>query len=254
MLRPGGKTEGAINDALRENDRSERYYVWRTVRDDHVRPAHAAREGQVFRWGEDLFGGPPGEDFNCRCWAEPLYVGYKPPPIPKKPEVVAGQPQEENLYPDAIKSTMGPVEIIAGGVILRSGAFHIYRAIQVIETKRRRAIENLEHRKIEPRWEVNPPRNQLQKKYEHAEDFGINGNANNKTLEEFKKAIQRHADDPETQIIKGTYHKQKVTHYYNAKTKLNVIRGKSGDFKTGFKLDKRQIDHIEMYGSLGGGK
>ena len=40
--------------------------------DGKVRGAHAEREGQVFTWIDPPDGGHPGEDYNCRCWAEPV--------------------------------------------------------------------------------------------------------------------------------------------------------------------------------------
>lgn len=47
-------------------------YIWRTVKDDRVRPEHAAREGQIFSWTDPPDDGHPGEAFGCRCWAEPV--------------------------------------------------------------------------------------------------------------------------------------------------------------------------------------
>ena len=47
-------------------------YRWRTVGDDRVREAHREREGKVFSWSQEPAGGHPGEDFNCRCVAEPV--------------------------------------------------------------------------------------------------------------------------------------------------------------------------------------
>lgn len=44
------------------------YFVWHTMKDDRVRESHAEREGLVFSINDEL----PGEDFNCRCWAEPI--------------------------------------------------------------------------------------------------------------------------------------------------------------------------------------
>jgi SPP1 gp7 family putative phage head morphogenesis protein len=41
-------------------------YIWRTRRDDRVRPAHRAREGKMFRW--DAKEPPlPGYEVGCRC-------------------------------------------------------------------------------------------------------------------------------------------------------------------------------------------
>ena len=47
------------------------YYIWRTRQDDKVRGKHAEREGKIFNKHIPPEGGNPGEDYNCRCWAEP---------------------------------------------------------------------------------------------------------------------------------------------------------------------------------------
>ena len=54
----------------------DKYYIWRTVGDDKVRDSHAEREGCIFSWDDAPEGGHPGEDYNCRCIAEP-YVPRK---------------------------------------------------------------------------------------------------------------------------------------------------------------------------------
>ena len=46
-------------------------YIWRTVNDNRVRPDHSDREGQHFEWANPPSGGHPGEDIQCRCYAEP---------------------------------------------------------------------------------------------------------------------------------------------------------------------------------------
>lgn len=40
-------------------------YIWRTQRDDRVRPHHREREGREFRWSRPPFDGHPGEAINC---------------------------------------------------------------------------------------------------------------------------------------------------------------------------------------------
>lgn len=55
-----------IKDLMIEN--GIEHFVWHTMKDDRVRPEHAEREGLVFSINDEL----PGEDFNCRCWAEPI--------------------------------------------------------------------------------------------------------------------------------------------------------------------------------------
>ncbi len=48
------------------------HYIWRTQEDDKVRLSHAANDGRLFAWDTRPDTGHPGEDYNCRCWAEPI--------------------------------------------------------------------------------------------------------------------------------------------------------------------------------------
>lgn len=48
------------------------HYIWRTQDDDKVRPSHAANDDRIFSWEKPPATGHPGEDYNCRCWAEPI--------------------------------------------------------------------------------------------------------------------------------------------------------------------------------------
>lgn len=54
-------------------------YIWRTLKDGRVRDSHASVDGQYFEWknpphvGIDGRAVHPGEDYNCRCWAEPAF-------------------------------------------------------------------------------------------------------------------------------------------------------------------------------------
>ena len=50
---------------------SKTHYVWRTCQDNAVRDYHKIREGRVFSWEHEPMGGHPGEDYHCRCMAEP---------------------------------------------------------------------------------------------------------------------------------------------------------------------------------------
>lgn len=48
-------------------------YIWRTSRDERVRDSHRSKEGKTFSWNDPPSDtGHPGEDFNCRCTAEPV--------------------------------------------------------------------------------------------------------------------------------------------------------------------------------------
>lgn len=95
---------------------------------------------------------------------------------------------------------------------------------------------------------------QLQKKFtKHAADFGIKGNYNSANAKLFGKAIQSHVKNRATQVIKGTYRGENVTHFYNPKTGLNVIKDANGNFLSGWKLNPTQIQHLLKSGKLGGG-
>jgi len=49
------------------------HYVWRTSLDERVRFSHAIKEGKTFSWDKPPADtGHPGEDFQCRCLAEPV--------------------------------------------------------------------------------------------------------------------------------------------------------------------------------------
>ncbi len=50
------------------------HYVWRTRSDGKVRDSHRANDGKIFSWDSPPATGHPGEDFGCRCVAEPYYA------------------------------------------------------------------------------------------------------------------------------------------------------------------------------------
>ena len=58
-------------------------YIWRTSRDERVRPTHQRLDGTRHNWDNPpSVGGRrvhPGEDFRCRCTAEPVIPGAPPP-------------------------------------------------------------------------------------------------------------------------------------------------------------------------------
>ena len=82
--------EHALNPRLKEillddmQKNPQDYYIWRTKKDDKVRGTHAEREGKIFNKHFQPDGGNPGDDYNCRCWAEP----YKPERYADKPMIV----------------------------------------------------------------------------------------------------------------------------------------------------------------------
>lgn len=64
-----GKFNGQLT-ALRQQSIGVTEYIWRTSLDERVRPEHAEREGEKFRWDKPPSDGHPGEPIQCRCFAE----------------------------------------------------------------------------------------------------------------------------------------------------------------------------------------
>jgi SPP1 gp7 family putative phage head morphogenesis protein len=68
-----GKLNGSISRS-RQTTAGLTKYIWRTAGDERVRESHEENEGQEFSWDdppEDT--GNPGEDIQCRCYAEPSF-------------------------------------------------------------------------------------------------------------------------------------------------------------------------------------
>ena len=58
---------------LRQQGVGVRHYIWRTSRDERVRPTHRAHEGKTFSWDKPPAGtGHPGQDYQCRCTSEAI--------------------------------------------------------------------------------------------------------------------------------------------------------------------------------------
>jgi hypothetical protein len=90
----------------------------------------------------------------------------------------------------------------------------------------------------------------LQKKFKHASDFGVGGNYSPANASKFGQAIEKHVADSTTQVMRGTYRGEPVTHYFNPQTGLNVIKNPAGEFVSGWKLTPAQMKYMPK---LGGG-
>jgi len=56
-------------------------YIWRSQDDGRVRHSHAGLDDRVFEWQNPPATGHPGEDYGCRCWAEPTLEGAGEPRV-----------------------------------------------------------------------------------------------------------------------------------------------------------------------------
>ena len=47
-------------------------YTWRSRDDSRVRASHSEYDDRIFAWSDPPAGGHPGQEWNCRCTAEPI--------------------------------------------------------------------------------------------------------------------------------------------------------------------------------------
>lgn len=139
---------------------------------------------------------------------------------------------------------------LAGNALTKAAPyirFRIYVATRKLASKRTAKLRDTD-------WIKNASENQLKKKFKHAIDFGIKGNQNKQNLNAYKEALKTHVKSSDTIIIQGTYRGKVVTHYFNTKNFVNVIKDSKGQFSSSWKLTRKQIYHLFKNGKIGGGK
>jgi hypothetical protein len=94
---------------------------------------------------------------------------------------------------------------------------------------------------------------QLQKKYKHAKDFGVDGNCNPANAKKYQQALDDFVDAPSTLAKNGSYRAQNVVFNYDPSTRLCVIQGTDGSFVSGWKLSADQFANLIKKGVVGGG-
>ncbi len=66
------KLNGQINQTRQENA-GVTQYTWSTSHDERVRESHRELDGETFLWSNPPEPGHPGQDFQCRCIALPVF-------------------------------------------------------------------------------------------------------------------------------------------------------------------------------------
>lgn len=67
-----GKANGELNK-YRQQDLGIKEYIWKTSRDERVRPLHQERQDKQFSWDKPPNDGHPGMPIRCRCSASPIF-------------------------------------------------------------------------------------------------------------------------------------------------------------------------------------
>jgi hypothetical protein len=94
---------------------------------------------------------------------------------------------------------------------------------------------------------------QLQKKFKHASDFGVSGNANKANIQAYDQALRNHVSNPAVQAVHGTYRGNPAIIHVDPTTGLAVVTDKAENFISGWKLSAQQFWHVMNGGNLGGG-
>ncbi len=67
------KLNGQLTE-LRQTNIGIKKYIWIDSDDTRVRQTHKSNDGQTFSWVKPpTLTGHPGQDVQCRCWAEPIF-------------------------------------------------------------------------------------------------------------------------------------------------------------------------------------
>lgn len=88
------KLNGAI-DRINQEACGVTHYIWSTCKDERVRHSHAKLEGQVFSWKHPPSVGHPGQDFNCRCVAIPVFDNEEIASLAKNTDIQASKEELE---------------------------------------------------------------------------------------------------------------------------------------------------------------
>ncbi len=156
------------------------------------------------------------------------------------------------IVPVAMLAALGKAGTVAKGAEAADLAKAVEGAKSLAAAKAGQAVQVCDE-VVKGFESINFSRPQLQHAFKHASDFGVAGNASTKTLDEFSATLQRHVESMSTKAIVGTYRGKPVTHFIDLETGLNVIRDKTGNFLSGWRLSQPQLEHVLKNGKLGGG-
>jgi RHS repeat-associated protein len=84
----------------------------------------------------------------------------------------------------------------------------------------------------------------------HGPDFGLKGKWNANRASEFRAAVNRHINDPDTRQIVGMYRDQPAVHNVNPQTGLNVVARPDGSYWTGYQLSSGELKSVLTTGWL----
>ncbi len=94
---------------------------------------------------------------------------------------------------------------------------------------------------------------QLEAKFKHAVDFGVADPRGAAGFAAYGKAVDGFVRDSTTIRVLGSYRGKPAILNYNRDSRLVVVQGPDGSFKTGWRMSEDQLRNVISKGSLGGG-
>lgn len=94
------------------------------------------------------------------------------------------------------------------------------------------------------------PAKQLQSKFKHARDFGVEGNYSKANAGRFAEAIKAHVKRKSTEVISGSYRGNPARIFSDRNTGLTVITKPSGEFVSGWRLTTVKLGHLLSTGKI----
>jgi hypothetical protein len=102
--------------------------------------------------------------------------------------------------------------------------------------------------------QLSTPRQQIEKKYGHAGDFGVLDPRGKPGFDNYATAVQAFVADPATVKIWGVYNRgnQRVIINFNTRSGLMVMQQPDGTFISGWRMSSDQLQKIIATGRIGG--
>lgn len=150
---------------------------------------------------------------------------------------------------DSVAMACGQVAQGVCGLLEPAG--HLYCAMDVggggqhnISNKNlNETINESEYKKI------NFEKKQLQKKFKHAIDFGLEGSWNKNAADKYRKALTDFINKDDTEVMHALFRKEPAIFYINKKTGLFVVEIE-GFYHSGWKLEIGQLKNFLRSGNL----
>ena len=125
-------------------------YIWRSSADSRVRAAHAEYDDHIFFWSALPEGGHPGQDWNCRCTAEPI-IDLNAIPEGATCDILTGD-RLATVFPDADAEKLSAIareldlRVVSGQLDTRERLIHFLAQMRQEAGPRARLEEDLDYK------------------------------------------------------------------------------------------------------------